>query len=260
MGGRVGSAWRLNPASLLGFSALVLAGSLAACGQKEPTQPAAVERVTFAHPLSTQLDDMMRSDAAVLVIGDPDFVSRIRSQEAQLGGPAYYLELPQIDLYALVALYPAIVKSKAKLIVMESIPAYWSGEVYFAAQPPAGPVKAAVDQVAETEPTPVAPAPEPGRAYVISPPKKPFNYSEAMKLVFDNYSGFWREIDDCALWVTNDDLLAAAPPAFQAAYKQKFSDPAVLNTNVGHVGSIAYAKPLLDQCTAAKAAAAAAPK
>jgi hypothetical protein len=256
----------LNPALLVWGAALAITVGLVACGETGTTPAASGEatpaagtplpgaRVEFKHPLSTQLDDMMRADKDVIAIGDADFIGRMRAQEAALGGSVHYLELPQMDLYAAVALYPAILASKAKMFVMESIPSYWTGEVYMAVQPPASAVKAAIDQVPETEPTVVAAPPAPGREY-IKPVTKPFKFEEPMKLVFDNYYGFWREIDDCTLWVTNDELLAAAPADFQAAYKAKFADPATMHVNVGHVGGLDYAPTLLSGCKAAKAAA-----
>ena len=72
-----------------------------------------------------------------------------------------------------------------------------------------------------------------------------------MGLVFDNYNGFWREIDDCLLWVTNEELLAEASPEFQAAYGAQFPDPAVMHTSVGHIGRLDYAPTLLEQCRTA---------
>lgn len=253
-----------NPAVPIWIIALVTAVSLVACGEKvvtAPTEsgaPAALARPTagvrFTDPLSTKLDDMMRAEKDVLVVGDPDFIARMRAQEVALGGSVYYLDLPQMDLYSAVAIYPAVLAAKAKMFVMESVPAYWSGEVYIAVQPAAGAVKAAMDQVPQVDTTPVAEPPPPGRDY-IKAPTKPFNFDEPMKLVFDNYNGFWREIDDCLMWVTNDELLAATSPEFQIAYKTKFNDPSVLHTNVGHVGGLDYAATLLSQCKAAKAAA-----
>lgn len=204
--------------------------------------------VNFAHPLSTQLDRMMRSDAEVLVIGDPTFVARTKASEASLGGTVQYLVLPQVDLYAIVAVLPAVLRSEANLIVMESIPSYWSGEVHMAVQPPAAAVEAAIQQVPQTERVPFVPRPQKGRDYIVSPPTQPFDPSEAIRLVFENYNGYWREIDQCLLWVTNDELLDEAQPKFKAAYQAYFSDPAVLHPNIGHVGSLEYAPQLLAEC------------
>lgn len=207
----------------------------------------------FAHPLSTQLDRMMRSDSEILVIGDPTFVAKVKSSEAALGGTVQYLELPQVDLYAIVAILPAVLRSQATVVVMESIPAYWSGDVYMAVQPPAGAVEAAILQVNETVPTAIDPPPPAGRDYIISPPRKPFDITQVVSLVFDNYSGYWRDVDDCSLWITNDDLLQAASPEFQSAYHAEFPDPAELHPNIGHVGSLEYAPQLLAECRKARA-------
>jgi hypothetical protein len=207
--------------------------------------------IAFAHPLSTQLDDMMRSSADALVIGDADFVARMREQEALLGSSVHYLELPQVDLYALVEIAPAVLRSSASLVVIESIPAYWAGEAYMAAQPPRAAVQAALQHVRQIEPTPFDPPPT-GRDYVISPPTQPFDLAEARRLVFDNYSGYWREIDDCLLWVTNEQLLAEASPEFQEAYRTTFDDPAETHPNIGHVGAVEDAPPLLRQCRTQK--------
>ncbi|GAM97940.1 hypothetical protein U91I_01570 [alpha proteobacterium U9-1i] len=238
----------LNPALLVAMLFVAVVGYWVADQEFGPFYVAPEPRVEFAHPLSTRLDEVMRSNAEVLVIGDPDFVSRMRANEGAFGGSVQYLELPQVDLYAIIAIYPAILRSEATMFVMESIPAYWAGEVYMAVQPPKAAVDAALAQVRETEPTPVAADPPPGRDYVISPPTQAFSFAEAMRLVFDNYGGFWREVDDCTLWVTNEDLLAEASPNFQAAYRLQFADPTVLHANVGHVGSTSDAPALLEQC------------
>jgi hypothetical protein len=243
----------INPAAAIAAAFVLVVSLWVSWAEFGPFFELPERRVSFAHPLSKQLDDMMRSDADVLVVGDPDFVRRMRGR-SELGGSVQFLELPQVDLYGIVAVFPAILRAKQTMLVMESIPAYWGGDVYMNVNIPKGPVQAAVDQVRETERTPVAPPPPPGRDYIVSPPTKPFNYAEAMKLVFDNYNGYWREVDDCLLFVTNDELLAAAPPEFQAAYKAKFADPAELHVNVGHVASLDYAPTLLSECKAARVA------
>lgn len=242
-----------NPAAAIAAVFVAVVALWASWAEFGPFFELPERRVSFAHPLSKQLDDMMRSDAEVLVVGDPDFVRRMKGAR-ELGDSVQYLELPRVDLYGIINVFPALLRAKQTMLVMESIPAYWAGDVFMGADVPKGPVQAAIDQVPQTERTPVAAAPEPGRGYVISPPTKPFNYSEAMKLVFDNYNGYWREVDDCLLFVTNNELLAAAPPEFQAAYRAKFADPAALHVNVGHVASLDYAPTLLAECKTARAA------
>lgn len=245
-----GKPRRFNPAIAAGVAFALMVGLWVANAEFGPLYTPPERRIDFAHPLSTQLDTMMRSNAEVLVIGDPDFVRGMRARERDLGGSVQYMELAQVDLYAIVEIFPAVLRSKSVMFVMESIPAYWAGQVHMAVQPPEAPVLAAVQQVREVEPTPVQTPPPAGRAYIVSPPAQPFNYAEAMKLVFDNYNGYWREVDDCLLWVTNDDLLAVASPEFQAAYKAKFADPAEMHVNVGHVGGVEHAPALLEACRA----------
>lgn len=242
-----------NPAAAIAAVFVAVVALWASWAEFGPFFQLPERRVSFAHPLSKQLDDMMRSDAEVLVVGDPDFVRRMKASR-ELGTSIQYLELARVDLYGIVAVFPAILRAKHTMLVMESIPAYWAGDVFMGADVPKGPVQAAIDQVPQTERTPIAPPPEPGRNYVISPPTKPFNYSEAMKLVFDNYNGYWREVDECLLFVTNDELLAASPAEFQEAYKAKFADPAALHVNVGHVAGLDYAPTLLAECRAARSA------
>jgi hypothetical protein len=205
-------------------------------------------RIRFEHPLARDLDEMMRSPAEVLVVGDADFVTRMKAQDGRFGARVHYLALPQFDLYAAVALYPALLKSPATVFVMESLPAYWAGDVYLAAQPSKPAIDAAVSQTTDKD-VPVDSPPPSERDYV-KPPSGPFAYEKAMQLVFDNYSGFWREIDDCLLWVTNEPLLAATSTEFQIAYKQKFADPSTLHPHVGHVGPVDGLPALLDRCRA----------
>ena len=158
----------INPAAIVWSVSATVVLVLVAFGEgafdlperEEGAAPVA-PRIEFAHPLSTQLDDMMRTEAEVLVVGDPDFVARMRAAET-LGDSVHYLELPQVDLYAHVAVYQAILQSRASMVVMESIPAYWGGQVSMAEQPPAAAVQAALDQVPGVEPTSVAAPPAPG--------------------------------------------------------------------------------------------------
>ncbi len=238
-----------NPALYVWVLSLAIAAGLIGCGERGP-----IERkrpiIQFAHPLSQKLDAMMRADGDVLVVGDPDFVARMQAQEDALGGSVTYLELPQVDLYALVAVLPVMLGAKSRVTVLESIPAYWAGDVYMAQQPSAGAIQAAMEQVPFIEATEVEDPPPPGRDYIISPPTQPFNFAEAMRLVFDNYSGNWRELDDCLLWVTNEELLAEAPPEFVEAYREKFSDPSEMHVHVGHVGTVDYVPELLQACAA----------
>ncbi len=245
---------RVNPALIAGIAFILVVAGWVAENELGPLIKLPERPIQFAHPLSAQLDTMMREDSEVLVIGDPDFIGRMKQEEQAFGGTVQYFELPQVDLYAVVAIFPAILRSQAKLVVLESIPAYWSGEVFMAVQPPASAVDAAVQQVSETVPTPITPSVATGREYIISPPQKPFNIAEPSNLVFDNYSGYWREIDECLLWITNDSLLAEAPAEFQKAYHEFFADPEKLHTNIGHVGSVENAAPLLEQCRASRSA------
>lgn len=209
-------------------------------------------RIEFVHPLSQQLDDMMRADEEVLVIGDPRFIKEARTRMSDLDVSAHYFEVAQVDLYVLVAILPAVLRTNVSMIVAESIPAYWTGEVHMAAQLPAGPINAAVQQIPGEEGAPSDAPTEYSSEYIISPPTRAFDRAEAMRLVFDNYSGYWREIDDYLVWVESAEFLSETSEDFQLRYKNEFKSPPVMLPNVGYVGSWADLPSLLEQFRALK--------
>ena len=78
-------------------------------------------------------------DNDVILVGDATFIAKmlpVIEVGKKCNQGVFVVTLPQFDLYAFVQLYSALSDVLAKNIVIEGIPAFWTGQPYLNAFPP----------------------------------------------------------------------------------------------------------------------------
>ena len=165
----------------------------------------------------------------IVIIGDVFFVDKMNKALSGLElGKAQVFDVPmaQFDIYALMQIYPTIIKTNAKFVIVESIPAYWAGRPYFAKpQPPIEYAQVAIGDIPPatlSEATADAPL-SMVRDYIPNDVEA-LNIEELRRLTFDNWYSYFDVLESKLIWVTNSDLLSETPQAFQEAYRDTLVD------------------------------------